>query len=98
MLEIQYQTDTQFADAEVIKHLSALAVSDLFDDLRIHNDLAEGNEVRHKFANALAFVQNLETSLLIESDSAQFEFDGKRVLVALLVQRRAKLVHDRECA
>ena len=69
MLEIQNQSDRQSGDAEIIQHLPAFMVGDTLNGLGVHDDLATSDQVRNKFANVLAFVEHLESALLVKGDA-----------------------------
>ena len=51
VLEIQNQTNAQLRDAQIIQHLAALVVGDPVNDLGVHNNRSENNQVRRKFTN-----------------------------------------------
>ena len=73
MFEVENNADAELRDAKVIEHFSAFHIRDLIDPLCVHNDGAEGDEIRNEFPHVLAFVEDLESALLIEFDAAELK-------------------------
>ena len=83
MFEINDDTDAELRDAEVIEHFAAFNIGDLVDHLCVHNHGAKGDEIRDEFTHMMSFVEDLESTLLIECDPPNLELHGERILVRL---------------
>src|SRR5262245_51918988 len=81
VFEIQDNADAQLGDTEVIHHLAALVAGDAVNDLGVHH-----NGGWNKLAYLGLLVEDLELSLLIESDAPQLELHDQRILVNFFVQ------------
>src|SRR5947208_5336935 len=94
MFEINDDTDAELRDAEVIEHFAAFNIGDLVDHLCVHNHGAKGDEIRDEFTHMMSFVEDLESTLLIECDPPNLELHGERILIKLLIQTVAQIVED----
>ena len=72
-----------------------MCVVECGDHLRVSNDLAVNNEVRHELADKMPFVVNRILALLVQRVPAFGQFNDQRVFVELLVQARLKFVQHR---
>jgi len=64
VLEVQNHADAQFRDPQIIQHGSAFVICDSVDDLCVYYNRLERNQIRHKQADLVAFVKNIENGLL----------------------------------
>src|SRR6266540_3526339 len=86
VLEIQNQTDRQFSHFQIVQHLASVVIRDLLNRFRVHHNLPVRDQIRRELTDVMRLVENLETPLLIERNTAQLKLQDKRVLVTLLIQ------------
>ena len=98
VFEIEDEADAELGDAEIIYHLAALVIGDTVDDLRVHQDLVERNQIRNEQAHRYLLVQDLILPLLRTGNPSQPEFNYQRVLIAFFVQTMAKFIENFKCA
>src|SRR5439155_17814944 len=75
VFEIEDEADAELGDAEIIYHLAALVIGDTVDDLRVHQDLVERNQIRNEQAHRYLLVQDLILPLLRTGNPSQPEFN-----------------------
>jgi hypothetical protein len=92
MLEIDDETDGESGDAEVVHHLTALAIGNLFDGLGVDDDLLVGDKIRYELPDSDLPPVNGEPGLLEEWNSAVRELDSQGVLIRLFVQPVAQAI------
>ena len=56
VVEVEDQADGMACDFEVVEHLAQLLVGDTVDDLGIHNDRSECNEIWHILTDLHSFI------------------------------------------
>src|SRR5262245_48864349 len=94
MFKVEDDADSQFGDAEIIQHLSSLVVGDATDHFGVHDNGGMGDQVWNELTHLDHLVEDIEYSLLVESDAPQRELNDKRIFENLFVQTMPDAVQD----
>ena len=94
--EIQDQTDRVAGDLEVIEHLPEIMIGDSFDDLGVHNDEVENNEIGDVFPHLHGFIQYVVAWLLLPWDAPEAELDAERVFIRLFQKTMTQGIENLE--